>query len=574
MKKITFILFCLFHSVFANTNYPSANFSGPRDTMNYFLKTMKGYKLGDQNALALAAKAFNLENVEPTSHNAISQLSSIRLINTLDRMEFIDVQKIPATTKTKWIYKEEVLTLEGQPRHVEISIAPTKDNKWLFTPQTISSLPHFEAQYKNKKLVDGVVELKTLSSTIKSVMPKWTGKKSFVLLNGQWLGLFVLIFLSYVIEKLFRLYLANIILKTLKKRDIKINAKLSSKFTAPAGVVIFSGTWIIGVTWLELDGTLLSWLLRLGYVIFTVGCVVAAHHIVDFLCLFLEKKAIESENKFDDILVPLVRKTAKSFVIAIGIIFIGDSLTLDMKSLLAGMGIGGIAFALAAKDTISNLFGSLTVLLDRPFRIGDSVVVDGNIEGVVEEVGLRSCRIRTHYNSLITMPNGRLTNAHIDNMGARKYRRFKTAIGVQYDTPVEKIESFCEGIRQIIVKHPLTRKDSFHVYLNNMSASSLDILLQVFWETSDYSVELQEKHRLLMDIVRLAQQLEIDFAFPTQTLHMIPTKNREHSSTPTIDKGHQVGIEKANDILGNPMTFKNSRSSAISGNLPSDTIGN
>jgi MscS family membrane protein len=108
----------------------------------------------------------------------------------------------------------------------------------------------------------------------------------------------------------------------------------------------------------------------------------------------------------------------------------------------------------------------------------------------------------------------------IDNYGARQYRRIKSMISVTYDTPPEKIEAFCEGIRELIRKHPYTRKDYFHVYFNAFAASSLDVLLYCFVETPDWSTELREKHRLYVDIVRLAHRLGVEFAFPTQTIWM------------------------------------------------------
>ena len=271
---------------------------------------------------------------------------------------------------------------------------------------------------------------------------------------------------------------------------------------------------------IEFDDHLLRWFLRGGHIIFTSGCVFAAFYLVDYFCLFLEKRALQTESKFDDILLPLIRKSAKTLVVAVGIIAIGDSLTLDMKGLLAGMGIAGLGISLAAKDTLSNLFGSFTVILDRPFRIGDWVKINNTIEGTVETVGLRSCRIRTFHNSLITIPNGLLTNASIDNLGMRRYRRLSTNIGIQYDTPPEKIEAFCEAIRQLILNHPHTRKDNFQVYFNSMGDFSLNILLYVFFDCPDWSVELNERHRLLLDIIRIGKEMNVNFAFPTQTLHI------------------------------------------------------
>jgi MscS family membrane protein len=121
---------------------------------------------------------------------------------------------------------------------------------------------------------------------------------------------------------------------------------------------------------------------------------------------------------------------------------------------------------------------------------------------------------------VITLPNSRLTTAVVDNMGRRRYRRVKTTLGLQYDTQPEQIDAFCEGVRELIRRHPYTRKDYYHVYLNELSGSSVDILLYCFLECPDWSVELRERHRLLADILRLAHSLGVSFAFPTRTIHI------------------------------------------------------
>jgi MscS family membrane protein len=147
-------------------------------------------------------------------------------------------------------------------------------------------------------------------------------------------------------------------------------------------------------------------------------------------------------------------------------------------------------------------------------------VVIGDVEGTVEDIGFRSTRIRTFYNSLVTIPNGNLVRATVDNYGRRKYRRWKTHVAITYDTPPDRIEAFCEGIRELIRKHPYTRKDYYMVYFNQFAASSLNILLYAFHETPDWATELRERHRLFVDIVRLAKRLGVEFAFPTQTVHL------------------------------------------------------
>jgi MscS family membrane protein len=218
----------------------------------------------------------------------------------------------------------------------------------------------------------------------------------------------------------------------------------------------------------------------------------------------------------------------------VGAVFIADNMNINVTSLLAGLGLAGMAFALAAKDMVQNLFGSITVLLDRTFTVGDWILVDGS-EGTVEQIGFRSTRIRTFYNSKVTIPNSKFITAAVDNMGERRYRRLSTKLGLTYDTPPDKIEAFCEGIRELVRQHPYMRKDYFHAYFNGYGPSSLDILVYVFWETPDWSTELRERHRFLLDILRLAQRLGVEFAFPTQTLYMA----QDSASGETVDEIQQ-----------------------------------
>ena len=365
---------------------------------------------------------------------------------------------------------------------------------------------------------------------------------------GHWIGLFIVIFVALAVGKITRIYGKRLLQKTLSKHNIEFEEKKQRLLARPVGLTATAGCLLIFLPLVNYDGTFMPWLLRLARVILNIGLTFASYHFVDLICCYLTKKTYESDNKFDDILVPLLRKSAKFFVVVVGIISIGNALTLDMKGLIAGLGIGGLALALAAKDTISNLFGSLTVILDRPFRIGDWVVVNNKIEGIVEEVGLRSCRIRTFYDSLITIPNGELTNAHIDNYGARSYRRLSTNIAIEYGTPPEKVEAFCEGIRQIILEHPYTRKEQYQVWLNNMGDFALEVMLYVFWKVPNWSEELKERHRLLMDILRLGEELEIQFAFPTQTIHTIPSQSPQYSPL-SLEQAHPYGTDAAKKII-------------------------
>ncbi|MCF7991473.1 MAG: mechanosensitive ion channel family protein [Thiohalocapsa sp.] len=208
-------------------------------------------------------------------------------------------------------------------------------------------------------------------------------------------------------------------------------------------------------------------------------------------------------------------------VIAIAALVIDGAqrIGLPAYSVITGLGVGGLAVALAARETLANLFGSLAIMLDRPFRIGDWIKL-GESEGTVEDIGFRSTRIRTFYDSLLSVPNSLTVNAAIDNMGQRTYRRVYTTLGIRYDTPPARIEAFLEGIKEIIRDHPATRKDVFHVVLNDLGAHSIDVMLYFFLEVPDWAEELVERQRVLLDIVRLADRLEVRFAFPTRSIEI------------------------------------------------------
>jgi len=218
-------------------------------------------------------------------------------------------------------------------------------------------------------------------------------------------------------------------------------------------------------------------------------------------------------------LVPLLRKTLKTFVIIIGTLFILDNLNIPILPLLTGLSIGGLAFALAAQDTIKNFFGSVMIFIDKPFQVGDWITTN-NVDGTVEEVGFRSSRIRTFRNSLIYVPNGKLADNTIDNHGLRKYRRFYTQIAITYDTPPDLIEVFVKGLREIVENHPHTWKENYHVYFNDMAASSLNIMFYIFFKVPSWGQELNARHEVLMSIMKLGNEIGINFAFPTQTLHI------------------------------------------------------
>lgn len=343
----------------------------------------------------------------------------------------------------------------------------------------------------------------------------------FGLYVWQYVAILVLIFITYLIFRLLNWVISFLITRVLFRFGYReIATKYVSPVVRPIGLLIAFLMAETALPLLQLPIKVNSFVSVAVEIMIPFFATIAFYYAVDILALYLEKVASKTENTFDDQLVPLIKKTLKTFVIIIGGIYVLTGLDVNMTVLFGTLSVGGLALALAAQDTIKNFFGSLMIFVDRPFQAGQWVVTADGIDGTVEQVGFRSTRIRTFENSVITVPNGRLSDAAINNYGMRAYRRFRTHIAVTYDTPPDLLELFVRGLREIVEKHPHTRKDYYHVYMNDMGSHSLNILFYIFFITPDWGEELKYRHEVIIAIMKLAEELGINFAFPTQTLHM------------------------------------------------------
>ena len=415
------------------------------------------------------------------------------------------------------------------------SVSLAKENgDWLFTLHTRRHIPILFKQSQQQKL--------------KGIGPESLHKKMFLIKNWQWIGIFLILFAGIFIQWLFQVMFKKTVIK---KLDISADENDSKKFRSIT-ILCVSLCWYLLFPLLGIDPEVVTILTNAAAIMAMVSALFVVSRILDFLKDVLLKKAQKTDNKVDDVLIPMFHKLVKLAAIVIGIVLIASNIGINVASLLAGIGLAGMAFALAAKDTVENIFGSITVLLDKPFEVGDWVNI-GGVEGTVEQIGLRSTRIRTFYCSQVNVPNSTLISATVDNFGRRNYRRIKTMLSLTYDTPPDKIEAFCEGIRELIRKHPHTRKDSYHVYFNQFNSASLDVLLYCFLDTDDWAIELRERQRLFVDIIRLAGRLEVEFAFPTQTIHMANPENlypaEKETDIERINESILGGRQLSSDIV-------------------------
>lgn len=381
---------------------------------------------------------------------------------------------------------------------------------WKYSAFTVSQIDELHSQtypYGTARLLN--------------ILPKIGNQEYLGLHLWQLVGLFILLLLIFISHWIFTLVVDKLMLYLFKRYGY---GKVGEDYILPVARVISFYLIVVllslFIRLLQLPIEIWSWILIVLRTLKPFLITIIFYKLADVVAAYFSKLANKTESTLDDQLVPLMRKTLKAFVIVVGTMFIlRDGLNLDIIPFLTGLSIGGVAIALAAQDTIKNFFGSVMIFIDKPFQVGDWIT-SGEIDGTVEEVGFRSTRIRTFRNSLMYVPNGKIADAVLDNHGLRQYRRFYTTLTITYDTPPALIDEFVKGLREIVLAHPDTRKDGYHVYFNNLSSFSQDIMFYIFFEVPTWGEELRCKHEILLQIVKLANSIGVRFAFPTQTLHM------------------------------------------------------
>lgn len=543
----------------------------PRAAMFTFLTAMNAIEKGDTDTAAQWSVIYELFG-EPTPDAELAHLlrrQAAKLKQTLDYIGKVESEELPATVPADTDYvvyfpqvynqtHEEAVAAIGRD---DLTIAFTRTPKgWAFADETLGELDELHKLLLDKRTQQyNEADANTEGQLLAGLMPDSLKRgELFGVYYWQWITLAGLILLAVILDQVLRTILRGVVARRVRKSGGTAEKEEINRTVRPFGFVLGGVFVMVGLPLVGLPDLAYRFLFAIAAVFTVFAGILAAFKVIDLISSIAESHAQKTKTKFDDILIPMIRKAAKIFAVAVGIVYGAQALNLPVVPLLGSLGIGSLAFAFAAKDTIENFFGSVAVILDRPFEVGDWVVID-DTEGTVEELGFRSTRIRTFYNSQITVPNATLVRATVDNYGRRKYRRWKTHIGVQYDTPPHLLIAFTEGIRELVRTHPFTRKDYYQVWMNQWSASSMDVLLYVFFEVPDWNTELRERERLFIDIVRLADKLGVQFAFPTQTVHLFKEEHApkgqahepEHETpgTSTDRRSMVTGVRAAQELI-------------------------
>lgn len=381
--------------------------------------------------------------------------------------------------------------------------------KWKYSEETVSKINNYYKQIFPEEI-----------KNILSNLPESFFYRLLDIELWKWIGIFIYLIIAIILYVIFNKVLMIYAIKLLKKipRSRKLN-HFALRVIRPISILILIGLLDEFYPILQLPvrtSNIFNFLVKLSNPIIIT---IIVYRFVDLIADVFEKVAEKTESTVDDQLVPLIRKAMKIVVVIIGSFYLIDNLGIDYTPLLAGASVGGLAIALAAQDTMKNFFGSITIFTDKPFDVGDWIVF-GKEEGTVEEVGVRSTRVRSFYNSLISIPNGKISDMVVDNMGRRKYRRYKTTLSLEYNSNPESVKKFVEGLKQIVEDMGETRKDYYEIHLNDFGTYSLQILVYIFFEVENWSQELLARQEYIFKSLELAKELNLKFAYPTQNINL------------------------------------------------------
>jgi MscS family membrane protein len=338
------------------------------------------------------------------------------------------------------------------------------------------------------------------------------------------------ILLGLIFKKLISKYLSHLLFKIVKNKNSDVGAdKFNELLTKPISLCIMLSIIYLGSSHIQYppEWNLVSdnemgikMLISKGFsLIFVYSIFWILLKMIDFVGLILLKKAELTENKMDDQLIPFIIEIGKIFVYIFGIfIIMGSVFNINITALATGLGIGGLALAMASKESLENLLGSFTIFFDRPFTVGDVVIV-GSVTGTVEKVGFRSTRIRTFDKSLVTVPNKKMIDAELDNLGLRSVRRVKFNVGLTYETSSNQIKAIVTDIQEMINLHKKTNQEG-RVRFQEFGSSSLDIMVMYFVDSPRWEDLIDVKEDVNYRIMEIVKKHKSDFAFPSTTVYL------------------------------------------------------
>jgi MscS family membrane protein len=327
----------------------------------------------------------------------------------------------------------------------------------------------------------------------------------------------ITLLVTLVLRKLFANYIFKFILKLTKKTKTDIDTMIALAFEKPLQtLIVMIGLYVFLVYAGHVNPTLLN---KPTHTVVVILIAWGFFNLTSSSSLWIDRLARRYGVQLDDILVPMLSKILRLIIVVLTITIVAQEFGYNINGLVAGIGLGGLAFALAAKDVIGNFFGGVIIVLEKPFALGDWIKTP-TVEGTVESISFRSTKIRTFAQGLVTVPNFHLVNEAITNWSKMGKRRITFDLGVEYSTSVEKLRTCVAQIREMLENHSEIEQETIFVRFQTFNQSSLDIFLYFFTKTTDWGEWLRIREDCNFRIMGILEREGVKVAFPSRSIYV------------------------------------------------------
>ena len=481
----------------------------PRATMETFLVSVRKERFDE------AIETLDFSQLDPEPNAERKKELAIQLKDVIDRMAWVDTASIsayPVADPYRFPPDAEV---------PPIVIARGADGAWRFTAETVAGIDDLYEQWKSRP--------KVVKHT------PWYRENTPLGNNEVWrlVALFLSLLVAWIVGRLARYILAGIGGRLKNRGRLLSGASLLAVSRAAVPLLLVLGLRV-GLHFLKMNPTVEGIASTVTSILFIIAVGWAIFCLVEVVNAWLNSLAEKTESKLDDMLAPMVCTTLRATVVILALVQIATVLSdKPMTSIIAGLGVGGLAVGLAAQDMIKNFFGSIMIFSDRPFELGERVVVAGH-DGMIEVVGFRSTRIRTLEGHLVTIPNATIANADIKNIAKRPNIRRILNLGLTYDTPPEKIQRAKQIVEELLQDHEgMDPEFPPRVYFDEFKDASLNLFVIYWYHPPDWWPYNDFSERLNMRILERFNAEGIEFAFPSQTVFLAGDPKRPLSSMPS-----------------------------------------
>jgi MscS family membrane protein len=458
------------------------------------------------------AEAGRLLDVAKTDESRRAELAR-RLKAVLDRRLWIDLEKVSAAEtgdlndglSPNLEQLGIVASKQGRPEPVRLRRLSDRSG-WLFSPATVGRVDEWYDGLEDRWLLDH--------------LPPWLLRAGpAALLWWQWAGLLALLagaaVVGVALSALLRWGLGKVASRTLGRWDDRLLARTVGPVRFAFWLALLRGGLPLLLLYAPAEERAHDILRGL----FLANILWFCWRIVDVMAELSWDSPWSHQHPGSRALIPLARRAGKAVVSVAAVILFLSALGYPVTSLIAGLGLGGLAFALASQKTVENLFGAFSLGIDQPFREGDFVRIE-ELVGTVESLGLRSTKIRTLDRTLVSFPNGKLAEMRLETFAARDRLRLACTVGLVYETTESQMRAVLAGLEQVLSGHPKIWPDAVTVRFKELAASSLDVEIMAWFTTSDWAEFQAIRQDVLLSFMKVVESAGTSFAFPTRTVHL------------------------------------------------------